>query len=60
MRLCFIVERVYRQDGMPLRVAEQLLDWGHEVDLLETALRIRSDNHHPSLQAHDTTRRRNQ
>jgi len=35
MRLCFIVERVYRQDGMPLRVAEQLLDWGHEVDLLE-------------------------
>jgi ribosomal protein S6--L-glutamate ligase len=35
MRLCFIVERVYRHDGMPLRVAEQLLDWGHEVDLLE-------------------------
>jgi ribosomal protein S6--L-glutamate ligase len=35
MRLCFIVERVYRHEGMPLRVAEQLLDLGHEVDLLE-------------------------
>jgi ribosomal protein S6--L-glutamate ligase len=35
MRLCFIVERVYRHEGMPLRVAEQLLDQGHQVDLLE-------------------------
>jgi glutathione synthase/RimK-type ligase-like ATP-grasp enzyme len=35
MRLCFIVEERYRGDSMPLRVAEQLLAWGHEVDLLE-------------------------
>lgn len=35
MRLCFIVEERYRNDGMPLMVAEQLLRWGHEVDLLE-------------------------
>jgi ribosomal protein S6--L-glutamate ligase len=35
MRLCFIVEERYRCDGMPLRVAEQLLAWGHDVDLLQ-------------------------
>ena len=35
MRLCFIVEGVYRHDGMPRLVAERLLDRGHEVDLLE-------------------------
>jgi ribosomal protein S6--L-glutamate ligase len=35
MRLCVIVEERYRRDGMPLRVAEQLLAWGHDVDILE-------------------------
>jgi len=35
MRLCFIVEERYRYDGMPLDVANQLRDWGHEVELLE-------------------------
>ena len=35
MRLCIIVEERYRHDGMPLRVAEQLLAWGHDVDLLQ-------------------------
>jgi len=35
MRLCFIVEERYRHDGMPLAVAEQLREWGHDVDLLE-------------------------
>ncbi|MGI0131205.1 MAG: ATP-grasp domain-containing protein, partial [Thermoplasmata archaeon] len=35
MRLCFIVEERYRHQGMPLRVADQLREWGHEVDLLE-------------------------
>jgi ribosomal protein S6--L-glutamate ligase len=34
MRLCFIVEDRYRNDGMPLAVARQLGEWGHEVDLL--------------------------
>jgi ribosomal protein S6--L-glutamate ligase len=35
VRLCFIVERRYRRDGMPRLVADQLKRWGHHVDLLE-------------------------
>jgi ribosomal protein S6--L-glutamate ligase len=35
MRFCFIVEEQYRNDAMPLVIAEQLLQWGHVVDLLE-------------------------
>jgi ribosomal protein S6--L-glutamate ligase len=34
MRLCFIVEKEYRHDHMPLRVADQLVAWGHDVHLL--------------------------
>src|SRR6266516_383807 len=35
MRFCFIVEEQYRNDPMPMVIAEQLLQWGHDVDLLE-------------------------
>jgi ribosomal protein S6--L-glutamate ligase len=35
VRLCFIVEEQYRQESMPLAVADQLRQWGHDVDLLE-------------------------
>ena len=35
MRFCFIVEEKYRNDPMPLVIADQLLQWGHEVDVLE-------------------------
>lgn len=35
MRFCFIVEEQYRNDAMPMVIAEQLLQWGHAVDLLE-------------------------
>jgi ribosomal protein S6--L-glutamate ligase len=35
MRFCFIVEEQYRNDPMPMVIADQLLQWGHEVDLLE-------------------------
>jgi ribosomal protein S6--L-glutamate ligase len=35
MRLCFIVEDRYRNDGMPLEVARTLAAWGHEIELLE-------------------------
>jgi ribosomal protein S6--L-glutamate ligase len=34
MRLCFIIEEEYRHDRMPLRVANQLAGWGHDVHLL--------------------------
>jgi ribosomal protein S6--L-glutamate ligase len=34
MRLCFIIEEEYRRDRMPLRVANQLAAWGHDVRLL--------------------------
>src|SRR5438874_6138020 len=35
MRLCFIVEEQYRNGAMPLVIADQLHQWGHDVDLLE-------------------------
>ncbi len=35
MRFCFIVESQYRNESMPGVVAHQLMEWGHEVDLLE-------------------------
>jgi len=35
MRFCFIVEEQYRNDAMPLVIADQLRLWGHEVDELE-------------------------
>ncbi len=35
MRLCFILEDKYRNDGMPLEVARNLSDRGHRIELLE-------------------------
>ena len=35
MRFCFIIEHEYRNDPMPMVVADQLLMWGHSVDILE-------------------------
>ncbi|WP_405782654.1 RimK family alpha-L-glutamate ligase [Streptomyces sp. NBC_00859] len=34
MRLCFLVEERYRNDGMPNEVIGQLTSWGHHVDVL--------------------------
>jgi ribosomal protein S6--L-glutamate ligase len=35
MRFCFIIERDYKHERMPLAVADQLTQWGHIVDVLE-------------------------
>src|SRR6266851_6485877 len=35
MHFCFIIEAQYRNETMPLAVARQLVEWGHDVDLLE-------------------------
>ncbi len=35
MRFCFIIEEQYRHESMPMVIANQLLRWGHAVDLLE-------------------------
>ncbi|GAC1405338.1 MAG: RimK family alpha-L-glutamate ligase [Ktedonobacteraceae bacterium] len=35
MRFCFIIEAQYKNESMPLVIADQLLHWGHEVALLE-------------------------
>jgi ribosomal protein S6--L-glutamate ligase len=35
MRLCYIVESQYKNELMPMSVAYQLMQWGHDVDLLE-------------------------
>jgi ribosomal protein S6--L-glutamate ligase len=35
MRFCFIIEKEYRDNPMPMVVADQLVQWGHVVDLLE-------------------------
>ncbi|MDH6128860.1 hypothetical protein [Kitasatospora sp. GP82] len=34
MRICFLVEEQYRNDGMPLDVVCRLRAWGHRVDVL--------------------------
>lgn len=34
MRLCFLIEEQYRNDGMPVDVMRQLTEWGHHVDVL--------------------------
>lgn len=35
MRFCFIIEAQYRNEPMPMVIAHQLMQWGHEVDVLE-------------------------
>jgi ribosomal protein S6--L-glutamate ligase len=35
MHFCFIIEEQYRSESMPRVVANQLLQWGHSVDVLE-------------------------
>ncbi len=35
MHFCFIIEAQYRHALMPMGVAQQLMEWGHDVDLLE-------------------------
>ncbi|MER5886611.1 hypothetical protein ABT160_22535 [Streptomyces sp. NPDC001941] len=34
MRLCFLLEERYRNDGMPVEVIRKLTEWGHRVDVL--------------------------
>jgi glutathione synthase/RimK-type ligase-like ATP-grasp enzyme len=38
MRLCFVVESRYRNDSMPLHVAQRLTEWGHDITVIEPAL----------------------
>lgn len=52
MKLCFLVEELYRHDGMPLDVVRRLVTWGHSVDvvrpgdsLLRISEEIRSGTH---------------
>lgn len=35
MRFCFIIEAQYKHQLMPMAIVQQLMDWGHSVDLLE-------------------------
>jgi len=34
MRFCFILEEKYAREPMPIVVADQLKQWGHEIDIL--------------------------
>jgi ribosomal protein S6--L-glutamate ligase len=36
MRFCFILEEKYAREPMPMVVADQLKQWGHEIDVLRT------------------------
>lgn len=38
MRLCFVVESKYRGDSMPLKVADRLAEWDHDVAIVEPAV----------------------
>jgi len=35
MRFCFIIEAQYRNESMPIIIADQLRQWGHSIDVLE-------------------------
>lgn len=35
MRFCFILEERYAQKPMPMVVADQLMQWGHEIEVLQ-------------------------
>ena len=35
MRFCFILEEKYANEPMPMVVADQLQQWGHEIDVLQ-------------------------
>ncbi|HLJ35852.1 MAG TPA: hypothetical protein VKU38_19500, partial [Ktedonobacteraceae bacterium] len=35
MRFCFILEERYDRKPMPLVIADQLQQWGHEIDVLQ-------------------------
>ncbi len=54
MRFCFIIEEEYRNNPMPIVVADQLVQWGHTVDLLapqETVTNL-SDMHSQGYDAY--------
>ncbi|MEW2218039.1 hypothetical protein AB0939_01810 [Streptomyces sp. NPDC006990] len=40
MRLCFLVEERYREDGMPTAVIRRLRAWGHCVDVLRPGVSL--------------------
>ena len=40
MHFCFIVEKQYRNDSMPMVIVEQLRQWGHTIDVLEPDVSI--------------------
>jgi ribosomal protein S6--L-glutamate ligase len=42
MRFCFIIERDYKHERMPLAIADQLELWGHSIDFLEPQQTITS------------------
>ncbi len=42
MYFCFIIEEQYERDSMPMVIADQLLQWGHTVDLLEPSETVTS------------------
>jgi len=42
MHFCFIIEAQYKHQLMPMAVARQLMDWGHNVELLEPGTTITS------------------
>jgi ribosomal protein S6--L-glutamate ligase len=42
MHFCFIIEAQYKHQLMPMGVARQLMEWGHQVDLLEPEKTITS------------------
>lgn len=42
MHFCFIIESAYRHEQMPIVIARKLMQWGHNVDLLEPQSTITS------------------
>src|SRR2546425_6180013 len=42
MRFCFILEEKYANEPMPMVVADQLQQWGHQIDVLQLYCNVTS------------------
>jgi ribosomal protein S6--L-glutamate ligase len=48
MRFCFIIEERYRNEPMPMVIADQLRQWGHTIDELEPQTMVTNLSNLPS------------
>ena len=53
MRFCFVLEEKYIYQPMPMAIADQLQQWGHEVDILRSHAALTSSMEDLALASYD-------